>query len=47
MEGLLTKLDKEYKQKILSFNQVKKLEDLTQNQYGKAMLSIKKLLEKE
>lgn len=47
MEGLLAKLDKEYKKKILSFNKVEKLEGLTKDQYGKAMLSIKKLLEKE
>lgn len=45
MDDLLAKLGGDYKQKILSFNQVKSLNELTETQYGRAMLSIKKKME--
>ena len=47
MEALLKKVDEGYTQRILDFNKVKSLNDLTPEQYGKAMFSIKTLLEKE
>lgn len=47
MEALLKKVDEGYTQRILDFNKVKSLNDLTPEQYGKAMFSIKALLEKE
>lgn len=46
MEALLKKVDEGYTQRILDFNKVKSLNDLTPEQYGKAMFSIKSLLEK-
>lgn len=47
MESLLKKVDEGYTKRILDFNKVKSLSDLTPEQYGKAMFSIKTLLEKE
>lgn len=47
MEALLKKVDEGYTKRILDFNKVKSLSDLTPEQYGKAMFSIKTLLEKE
>lgn len=45
MDDLLAKLGGDYKKTILSFNKVKSLNELTETQYGRAMLSIKKKME--
>lgn len=45
MDDLLAKLGGDYKKIILSFNKVKSLNELTETQYGRAMLSIKKKME--